>query len=84
MLFRYVNQGPDPADRSTQLEGYSVYMNDSNSQNSNQVIFMKYWGRGLMKLNNSQYKSSDIESKVFISLFYAPLNGQSIPCNNLE
>lgn len=41
-----------------------------------------------MKLNNSQYKSSDIESKVFISLFYAPLNGQfpatAIPCNNLE
>lgn len=36
-----------------------------------------------MKLNNSQYKSSDNETKVLISLFYAPLNGQPIPCNNL-
>lgn len=37
-----------------------------------------------MKLNNSQNQSSDIETKVIISLVYASLNQQQIPCKNLE
>lgn len=82
ILFKYVNQGPDPADRSTWLEGYNMYRNDSNS--SKLAIFMKYWCCRWMKLNKSQNKSSDIETKVIISLVYASLNQQQIPWKNLE
>ncbi|KAJ7403922.1 hypothetical protein WISP_148761 [Willisornis vidua] len=34
----YVNQGCDPAARSTQLEGYNMYRNDSKSQDSKLAI----------------------------------------------
>lgn len=59
-----------------------MYMNDSNNQNSKQGIFMKYWDLRLKKVDNSQYKNSDIETKIPISHYYDLLNGHTILQNN--